>query len=91
MCSSLNAKLNIKYIDKDYPSININNDGYGAIYFDGLVPGGTLIAATIMTWSSGNITGGIAIGDIGQGYGYIFGSANQTITGLKIRFLYADS
>lgn len=90
MCSSLNAKLNIKYIDKDYPSININNDGYGVITLGGLVSGRALLAATILIWSSGDITGGIVVGE-GQSHGYIFGSANQTITGLKIRLLYADS
>lgn len=88
--SALNARLNIKYIDKDYPSISINNEGYSAIDFTGLSPGGTMIAATILTWDSGNINGGIALGSVGANYGYIFGNPNQTVSGLKIRFLYID-
>ena len=86
----LNARLNIKYIDKDYPSLTITNEGYCAIDTTPPVPGGTLIAATILTWGSGYINGGIALGSVGTNYGYLFGSPNQTVTGLKVRFIYID-
>ena len=88
--SSLNARLNIKYIDRDYPSIYIDSAGYGIFDTTAPVPGGTIIAATILTWDSGSITGGIALGISGRNYGYVFGSANQTVSGLKVRFLYID-
>lgn len=88
--SALNARLNIKYIDKDYPSVYIDSAGYGLFGTTPPVPGGTLIAATILSWDSGDINGGIAIGIPGRNYGYLFGSANQTVTGLKVRFIYID-
>lgn len=88
--SALNARLNIKYIDRDYHSIYIDSAGYGIFDTTAPVPGGTIIAATILTWDSGSITGGIALGISGRNYGYVFGSANQTVSGLKVRFLYID-
>ena len=87
--SSLNAKIDIKYIDKEFPVINIGNDGYAVLNL-GNITKNTILTAVILTWSSGNITGGLCIGSSGAGYGYVFGTSNQTVTGLQVRIIYID-
>ena len=86
---NVNAKIDIKYIDKEFPVINIGNDGYAVLNL-GNITKNTILTAVILTWSSGNITGGLCIGSSGAGYGYVFGTSNQTVTGLQVRIIYID-
>lgn len=71
--------------DVKYESVSINSDGYGIVEM-GIEQNEKIIGANIMTWNTGTLYGGPTIGNNGNGYGYIFGKPNSTVTDISIRW-----